>query len=184
MRAIIVFISSFVVLGLLLFFFYSSTHNNANNHEQVISNLQKQSESTLSNYTTSIAELAQIPTKYKNDLIEIIKANMQGRYGSDEQGSKAVVQFMQEQNLQVHPDVYLNMQNAMISGRREFKISQDKLMDACKNYKTELGSFATGTLMRTMGFPKIDLNNYCEVVSDAVTKETFKTKEQKPVSIQ
>ena len=71
----------------------------------------------------------------------------------------------------------------MVAGRREFKISQEKLMDACRNYKTELGSFVSGSLLKMQGYPKLNLNHYCTVVSDSTTKNTFETKEQKPISI-
>ena len=57
-------------------------------------------------------------------------------------------------------------------------------MDACRAYKNELGSFLTGKILRSAGYPTIDLNEYCEIVSDNKTRDTFKTKTQEPVKIQ
>ena len=189
MKMGLVALAIFGVLGLIGFQVYSSTYNMANSYEQQIDNLQKKSKSTLSNYATQMVEIAQVPNKYKSDLIDVIKATMSGRYGNHSVGedgkeNSPVMQFIKEQNLQLDSKLYLNLQNSMVAGRREFKISQDKLMDACRNYKTKLGSFVSGSLLKMQGYPKLDLNNYCTVVSDTTTKNTFETKEQKPISIQ
>lgn len=189
MKNSIIVLAILFVVGLIAFQVYSSTYNTGNAYEQQIQNLQKKSESTLSNYSTQIAEMVQVPNKYKKDLIEVIKTTMSGRYGNHSVGedgkeNSPMMQFIQEQNLQLDSKLYLNIQNSMVAGRNEFKISQEKLIDACRNYKTELGSFVTGSLLKMQGYPKIDLEKYCNVVSDATTKQTFETKEQKPISIE
>ena len=84
-NSIIVLVILFVV-GLIAFQVYSSTYNTGNAYEQQIQNLQKKSESTLSNYSTQIAEMVQVPNKYKKDLIEVIKTTMSGRYGNHSVG--------------------------------------------------------------------------------------------------
>ena len=190
---LIVAIVALLITGLIFFMVYSSTYNMANSYENQIQNLQKQSESTLSNYSTQIAEMVQVPNKYKNDLLEVIKATMSGRYGhtgdgnangNAETNTTPLMQFIHEQNLQLDSKLYLNLQNSMVAGRREFKISQDKLMDACRGYKTELGSFVTGSLLRMQGYPKLNLDDYCNVISDMNTRNTFETKTQQPIKIE
>lgn len=177
-----VFLVILAVFGLIAFFSYSSTYNMAVASEESIQNLQRKSESVLSNYTIGIQEMAQVPAQYKKHLEEIVKASMEGRYG--ENGSKAVQQFLVEQNIPFNDKLYLNLQNSMAAGRREFQNSQQRLMDACRNYKLEINSFMTGKLLAIQGFPKINLENYCEVVSDAQTKKAFETKQQQPVKIE
>lgn len=187
MKSGIVFLSVGVVLilfGIIGFAWYSSVYNMGNSSEQNIITLYKQSESKLSNYATSITEIAQVPEKYKNDLTEIIKTTMQGRYGENGMSDSAVMNFIHENNINLDSTVYINMQNAMIAGRKEFQISQERVMDACRAYKNELGSFLTGKILRSAGYPTIDLNEYCEIVSDNKTRDTFKTKTQEPVKIQ
>ena len=191
---LIVTIVALLITGLIFFMVYSSTYNMANSYENQIQNLQKQSESTLSNYSTQIAEMVQVPNKYKNDLLEVIKATMSGRYGhsvnsggdtvASVENNTPLMQFIHEQNLQLDSKLYLNLQNSMVAGRREFKISQDKLMDACRGYKTELGSFVTGSLLRMQGYPKLNLDDYCNVISDTNTRNTFETKTQQPIKIE
>lgn len=183
MKSLII-VGALAIAGIIAFSTYSSVYNMGNTSEQNIIALQKQSESKLSNYATSIAEISQVPTKYKNDLVEVIKATMSGRYGENGMSDNAVMNFVQENNLQLDSTVYINMQNAMNAGRKEFQISQERLMDACRLYKNELGSFVTGKILSSAGYPKIDLKNYCEVVSDAQTKKTFDTKIQEPIKIQ
>ena len=128
MKMGLVALAIFGVLGLIGFQVYSSTYNMANSYEQQIDNLQKKSKSTLSNYATQMVEIAQVPNKYKSDLIDVIKATMSGRYGNHSVGedgkeNSPVMQFIKEQNLQLDSKLYLNLQNSMVAGRREFKIS-------------------------------------------------------------
>lgn len=183
---LLIIVVAVVIFTIIGFQVYSSIYNMGNASEKNIKALHKQSESTLSNYATTIAEIAQVPNKYKKDLIEVIKTTMQSRYGENGAGGNnkdLIAQFVTENNLQLDSSVYLNMQNAMISGRKEFRISQEKVVDACRDYEQELGTFVTGKILRFAGYPKIDLKPYCEVVSDAQTQEVMKTKIQQPVKI-
>lgn len=172
------------VLILLIAFpilLYTSNHNTSVSYETNIENLHKKSEIELSNYTMKIMEMVQITDKYKSDLEVIIKSSIQGRYGDD--GSKALTLFMNENNLTLDSAMYLNIQNAIVAGRNEFKIHQSRTMEMCAEYKKHLGYFLSGTLSKMSGFPKMDMKHYCEPVSDKKTKEAFETKEQTPLQI-
>ena len=89
---------------------------------------------------------------------------------------------MQEQNLNLDSNLYLNIQNRLISGRQEFKNSQEMIVDACKQYKIELDGLISGAMLRLFGYPKMDMDS-CKVISDEKTRETFKTKTQQPLTI-
>ena len=171
----------FVVLSIIGFQIVNSYYQLGNNSEKTIESLYAKSESTLSNFTTEILELTQVTGKYKEDLSQIIKESLQGRYG--ENGSQAVFQFLKEQNLNLDSNLYLNLQNRIIAGRSEFKNSQEKILDVCKQYKIELDGLFSGPVLRIFKYPKIDLKEYCTIVSDEQTKETFKTKIQKPIQL-
>lgn len=179
MKKIVVLIAILVALVGIIFQFYNSHYNLGNQTEKNIESLVQKSESVLSNFSTNIVEMSNVTDKYKNDLAELIKLTLQGRYG--ENGSQAVFQFLHEQNMAPDSKMYLNIQNALIAGRAEFKTSQERIVDVCKQYKIELDSLVSGTMLRLIGYPKIDLKNACEIVSDEKTKEIFKTKNQKPI---
>lgn len=180
MRKFLVFLIGLVFVGFVAFQFINSYYSLGNRSEKNIESYVLKSESVLSNFSTSIAELTQVTGKYKQDLIEVIKTSLQGRYGDD--GSKAVFQFLQEQNLNLDSNLYLNIQNRLISGRQEFKNSQEMIVDACKQYKIELDGLISGAMLRLFGYPKMDMDS-CKVISDEKTRETFKTKTQQPLTI-
>lgn len=172
-------VGSLILLIGLPIMLYTSNHDTSVSYETNIENLHKKSEIELSNYTMKIMEMVQVTDKYKSDLEVIIKASIEGRYGDD--GSKALTSFIQENNLPLDSAMYLNIQNAIVAGRNEFKIHQSRTMEMCAEYKKHLGYFLSGTLSKMSGFPKMDMKHYCEPVSDKKTKEAFETKEQTPL---
>lgn len=153
--------------------------NDFNRNEQQVKKFNKDSENHLSAYTLKVQETAQIPEMYKSGLKEIIKDTFQGRYGAD--GSKAVVQWIQEQNIQFDSSLYKEIQVVISSGRDEFRISQTKKLDACAIYETKLNQFPGSLVAGIFGFPRIDLDKTCQVVSDSRTQAAFDSGVQAPI---
>ncbi|QXO10004.1 hypothetical protein pEaSNUABM37_00043 [Erwinia phage pEa_SNUABM_37] len=160
---------------------YVGAANKGNQMENSIDQLRQNSASNLSNLTQSIQEQAQVPEMAKDHLKEIIEAQMSGRYGKD--GSKAVFQFLKEQNLQVDQRMYLNIQATMAGGRKEFEITQNRLMSQCTAYKNEIGNVWSGFWMRLAGYPKIDVKTVCRAVTDSKTDAAFETGQQTKISL-
>lgn len=160
---------------------YVGAANKGNQMENSIDELRQNSASNLSNLTQSIQEQAQVPEMAKDHLKEIIQAQMSGRYGAD--GSKAVFQFLKEQNLQVDQRMYLNIQATMSGGRKEFEITQNRLMSTCRAYKNEVGNVWSGFWLRLAGYPKADLKVVCRAVTDSKTDAAFETGQQTKISL-
>lgn len=148
--------------------------------EQTVKKFNKDSENHLSAYTLKVQETAQIPDMYKSGLKEVIRDTFQGRYGQD--GSKAVMQWIQEQNIQFDPSLYKEIQVVISSGRDEFRISQTKKLDICAMYETKLAQFPGSLIAGVFGYPRIDLDKTCQVVSDTRTQAAFDAGIQKPIS--
>lgn len=148
--------------------------------ETQVKKFNKDSENHLSNYTLKVQETAQVPEMYKDGLKEVIKDTFQGRYGQD--GSKAVMQWIQEQNIPFDSSLYKEIQVVISSGRDEFRISQTKKLDACGLYETKLGQFPGSMIAGMFGYPRIDLEKTCQVVSDVTTQKAFDAGVQKPIS--
>lgn len=127
---------------------------------------------TLNNYTTKVQEIAQVPDMYKNDLKEVIKETFQGRYGQD--GSKAVFQFIKEQNMSLDPGMYRQIQQVMESGRNEFATSQRQLIDVKRSYDLALKSVWSGLWLGIAGYPKVDLAKYKIITLESV-EQKFET---------
>lgn len=148
--------------------------------EQTVKKFNKDSENHLSAYTLKVQETAQIPDMYKAGLKEVIKGTFEGRYGQD--GSKAVMQWIQEQNIQFDSGLYKEIQVVISSGRDEFRISQTKKLDACAIYEIKLSQFPGSFVAGIFGYPRIDLDKTCQVVSDTRTQAAFETGTQTPIN--
>ena len=160
---------------------YVGAANKGNQMENQIDNLRQLSASNLSNLAMSIQEQAQVPEMATDHLKQIIEAQMSGRYGAD--GSKAVFQFLKEQNLQVDQRMYLNIQATMSGGRKEFEITQNRLMSTCRAYKNEVGNVWSGFWLRLAGYPKANLAVICRAVTDSKTDAAFETGQQTKISL-
>ncbi|ATS94044.1 major capsid protein [Pectobacterium phage DU_PP_V] len=170
-----------LVIGGTLFASYVSATNEGARFENQIVLLNQDSENKLSTYTVKIQEMIQVPEMYQNDLKEVIKATFEGRYGSG--GSKAVMQWIQENNLQFDSKLFVNLQTVIEAGRDEFRIAQTLKLQECRNYRTNLDYFWKGYWLKFAGFPKKNLDTLCQVISDSRTQEIFNSGVQSPISL-
>lgn len=167
---ILVTLGIVVVVGFGLVATYVSNYNYGNRTEAALEAKLEMNKNVLSAYSLKIKEMAQIPDMYEEGLINVVTASMEGRYGDD--GSSATWQWIQEQNPNVDPAVYVNIQTAMNAGREEFKNTQNELVDLTRAYRTNLGYLWKGFWLRTAGYPTVDLSKY-EVVLSGYAEETF-----------
>lgn len=166
-KLVIVLALAGTVVGL-----YISNANYANQMENRVVAQYDVNRNVLSNYTSRIMEMAQLPAMARDDLQQIVEATFQGRYG--ENGSQAVFQFIQEQNMSIDPQLYRNIQTSMEAGRNEFQTNQNRLIDLKRQYETSMGYVVKGFFIKMAGYPKIDLNKY-NIIIEATTQERFET---------
>lgn len=176
MKAILVVFGSIAALFLALVLsvvgMYVSNANYANTMENRIVAQYDVNLNVLSNYTTRIMEMAQIPAMARDDLLEVVSATFEGRYGAD--GSQAVFQFIQEQNMSIDSRLYERIQTSMEAGRNEFQTSQNRLIDLKRQYETSMGFVVKGFFIQLAGYPKIDLDRY-NIIVEGTTQERFDT---------
>lgn len=127
----------------------------------------------LGNYTTRVAEMAQVPGMQKDDLREVMQAAFEGRYG--ENGSQAVMQWIKE----AYPgtldnQLYRNIQSTIESGRIDFQNNQTKLLDQKRVYQTNLDYVFKGTMLKIAGYPKVDLDKF-NIVTSTSAERSFQT---------
>lgn len=159
---------------------YVSAYNTGNRLEQNIKATFENNRNILAQYGNKIAEAAQVPAMQRDDLSAVVTAALEGRYGED--GSRAVFQWIQEQNPQIDSTVYVQLQRMIEAGRNEFTAAQTKLTDQKRIYETALGSFWQGTWMSVAGYPKINLDEY-KIVSTARADEAFETGVEEPLQL-
>ena len=175
------FFSVILVLALAFFGMYVSASNTGNALEQQLKAELQNNKNILAQGQQKVLEVAQVPEMYRDDLMKVASAAIQGRYG--EGGSKAMMQWLQEQNPNVDSKIYLKVQQVVESYRDEFKNGQTKMIDVKRVYETQLGTFWTGMFMRFAGYPKVDLNEFMPITTDRV-EVTFKNgKEAAPLKL-
>jgi len=166
MKYVIGVVAALLLLVGGLFTTYVQYHNVGVQYETKLDATWQENKVTLNTYTTKVQETAQVPGMYKKDLLQVVEATFNGRYGED--GSKGVVQFIQEKNMNLDPLMYRQIQQVIESGRNEFNTSQKTLVDVKRSYEQQLGMFWSGTWLKIAGYPKVDLNKYKIVVLDNV----------------
>lgn len=157
-----------------------SINNDLVSQEASLEAQYKQNQNNYDNFTKKVVEIAQVPAMMRDDLEKVTKAAISGRYGAN--GSKAVFQFIKEQNPTISSEVYTKIQQVIDSGRNAFEAEQKMLLDKKRLYVTDLKSFPTSFIAALLGFPKIDLSKIDIVTSDQ-TEKAFETKKDKPLNL-
>ncbi len=155
-------------------------NNDLVSQEQGLSAQYSQNQNNYDNFTKKVVEVAQVPAMYRDDLEKVTKAAISGRYGDG--GSKAVFQFLKEQNPQIAPDMYVKIQQVVDSGRNSFEAEQKMLLDKKRVYLTTLKTFPNSVIAGALGFPKMDLTKIDIVTSDNTTK-AFEEKKAGPIKL-
>lgn len=159
---------------------YISAHNYAIAAENGIRYAHRNNQQILGQYSLKVQEAAGVTEVYANDVKDVVTAALEGRYGGD--GSKAVMQWIQEQNPSVDSTVYVKVQQIIEAGRTEFQEAQKLLLSRKNAYDNQLDLFLRGTFLRIAGFPKINMDDYDVVVSDHSNK-AFETGIDTPVKL-
>jgi len=83
---------------------YISASNDGVRFEATIKAKYQNAQNIRANYGQKVLEAAQVPGMYKQDLKEITDSAITNRYGAE--GSKAVFQFIKEQNPTIDASMY------------------------------------------------------------------------------
>jgi hypothetical protein len=127
----------------------------------------------LGNYTTRVAEMAQVPAMARDDLKEVMEAAFNGRYGDN--GSQATMQWIKEAYPgTLDPVLYRNIQATIESGRLDFQRNQTLLLDQKRVYQTNLDYVFKGFWLRLAGYPKINLDSI-KIVTSSSAERSFET---------
>lgn len=160
---------------------YISYANYGNRTEVAIKAKYADNENVYAQGTQKVVELAQVPTMYVADLEKIVRAAIQGRYG--ENGSQATFQWLKEQNPSLDPGMYTKIQQVIESFRNEFKNAQTQLLDQCRSYETNRGNVWSGLWLNITGYPKMDIEKMCTIVTTDKARQTFETKRDSGIQL-
>jgi len=113
------------VLILVVFIMSISYQNSYERIDQDIQAQYKKIESNYEKMSRVILQQAGILNKYSTDFKDIYKGMMQGRYGKD--GSKAMWQWIKEQNPQIDASLYAKLMTTVEAQRTGFDRQQAKV---------------------------------------------------------
>ena len=150
-----VFLGVLAAVAVTLAASYITNTNYGNRAERTIEATWADNENILAQYSLKISEIAQVPAIYRNDVKDVYKEVLAGRYGDN--GSQAMFQFLKEQNPQIDAGLYKAIQQAMEAGRNEFRVAQTRLIDQKRVYVTNLGYFWKGFWLETAGYPTLNV---------------------------
>lgn len=181
MKGLIVGFGIFLALVVFCVVSYVSAYNSGVRFETSIKASYENLENILGQYSTKVAEAAQVPAAARDDLKEVMQASLSARYGAD--GSKATVQWIQEKYPgQVDPQLYRQIEQIIEAGRDKFQNEQTVFIDLKRGYSVQLGYLWSGMWLKIAGYPKIDLDKYKTVTSEHA-QEAFKTGVEQPITL-
>lgn len=169
--SIIIILIAVIFMGIIVM-----TYNSLQQQKNHIEMLYDQNQTELSTYSLTIMEKFQINDKYKNDVIEVVRETMNGRYGNDI--NTPLFKFIKEQNIELDSKMYLDLMNTIAAGRKEFAIVQNSRSNMCRQYKNKLMAFPSNIVASLFSFTYDQISDKCQIVSDDKTSEIFKNKTQ------
>lgn len=164
-KVIAIFVGVLVLVSVLFFAVnYISFYNYGVATERRLEAKLTDNRQLLARHGTQIMEMAQVNDMYRDDLIAVYTAALEGRYGED--GVSAVMTWITEQNPNVDPQLYIRLSQRIEANRNEFYNAQTQLIDMKRGYETELDSFWSGFWLRNIhGYPKLDMDSIVIVTS-------------------
>jgi hypothetical protein len=155
--------------------------NTANQFEIAIKAQYKQNQNNYDNGWKEVMEKAQVPKMYTEQLKDLYKTAMTGRYGDS--GSQALFQFLKEQNPSLDASLFRQIQQSIESFRKRFEAEQKSLIAKKQTYETYLYATYAGRFYNMIGgYPRIDLAAYDIVTSDK-TQADFENKKAEPLNL-
>ena len=177
---VIIAIAIILCLAVPAIFGYVSAYNLGNRTENQLTAMLENNENIYANGTQKVIEIAQVPSMYAEQVSKVTREAIQGRYGQD--GSKAVFQFLQEQNPQLDPSIFAKIQVVIEEFRNKFELAQRDMIDVKRMYNTQLGSLWTGFWLGVAGYPKVDMKKF-EIVTTERARRTFDTKRDQGINL-
>jgi len=160
---------------------YISYANYGNRTEVAIKAKYADNENVYANGTQKVMEVAQVPGMFAADLKEVVTAAIQGRYGPN--GSQATFQWIQEAGIAIDASMYTKIQQVIESFRNEFQNAQTAILDQCRSYETTRGNVWSGMWLSITGYPKMDIDKMCTIVTTDRAVQTFETKRDSVIQL-
>ena len=166
-----------IVFGISSYFSYANYGATAENQ---LETKRDDNKNVMANFSTSVKEVAQTARMSMDAQTKLIEMANKSRYGDE--GSKATMQFFQEQNPTADVSLYNKLAQLIESERTRFENSQREMLDIRRSYKTALDKPYSGFWLRLAGYPKLNLKDFDIVIND-YTDKAFTTKRAEAIDL-
>lgn len=175
-KVLLLMIGSIVIIGILSVGIAASSyfkyHDVGVRTEQQLKAEYERAQNTMSATATTVMDVSKISERYADDVRSLVRETMSGRYGDD--GSDAVMQWIQEQNIELDSTMYRDITQVIRSGRQDFRNAQDRVIDIKRSYERNIDALWSGFWLKLAGFPKIDLDDY-NILLDQSTIDRYES---------
>ena len=162
-----VLILAFAIMGL-------SSYNYAVAQESAIQANRDSAKNVLGQYGPMLKEALGVTRLQAKDVANVITASNDSRYG--EGGSKATVQWSQEQNPNLDQSNYGRIINLIEAGRRDFREAQNQQIDRVRSYRTGSQQFPRVIFLPMFGKPSPGFfEKYDKIIVSSQADEAYKT---------
>lgn len=168
------------LLALVLVFSVLGIFNDCVRQEADIRAQYSQNKNNYDNGFKKVKEVAQVPEMYTQDLQKVYNSAIKTRYGKE--GSKALFQFLKEQNPNFDASLYKQVQQVIESMRLSFEANQTTLLDKKRIYEQTLNTMPGGAVAKLLGFPRLNLADF-DIVTSEETESTFQSKKSEPIKL-
>lgn len=151
-RGLIIGLAGAALLGLAILLSYISFYNTAVKLENATTAQFQNNKNSYDNFWKSVQEVAQVPSKYKDDFKELLVDETKAKFG--EGGSKAAFQWFKDRDINFDASLYKKIQDVIEAGRADFKRGQQELLDKQRRYKDHVNSFGGSIWASFSGHPK------------------------------
>lgn len=179
-RGLLFTLAGLAVVIAILVGSYVTNYNYGNRTEKKLTAQYTNMENVLGQYSLKVAEAAQVPGMYRDDLKDVATSVMTARQGGD--GSKAMMQWFKEHQINIDSAMYTKIQQIIEGGRNKFENTQTHFINTKATYETNLGYLWKGMWLSFAGYPKIDLDAM-KIISSSHAVESFETGIDKGVSL-
>lgn len=153
---------------------YISANNYAVRTENNIKTEENNNQLVLTRMSNTVMDNAKVPEMMKDDLLEVVKAGIEGRYANDKNLlAKSVTEAYPGT---ISPDLYTRLMNSVEAGRLDFEQAQRTLIEKVNLYRQETEVIGWRSFWISMtNHPQINFDDYKPIISD-YTNDAFTTK--------
>ncbi len=144
-------LGSLLILVLSVLGYFVSAKNSFTKTQNNIVATSEGVKTISSQYILKVREMAQVPAIAQKQMAELVERALDARYGED--GTKALIQFIKEQNPNIPPELYTNLQKTMSGGRSDIEAIMLRLQDIKRSAYDQLDETPRGDVLKLMNYP-------------------------------